>query len=96
RIDRGIDTGPVFGYFTTAFDEQRDSHIVIQHRVLFDNLTAISAKLTDIARGIEAPVNTSGRRSGEYGQPWLSAWVRWKRAAAVRARATVAPPRTVR
>jgi hypothetical protein len=96
RIDRGIDTGPVFGYFTAAFDEQRESHIVIQHRVLFDNLTGIAAKLGDIARGVATPINTAGRRSGEYGQPWLSAWFRWKRAAAARARGVVSSRRAVR
>jgi hypothetical protein len=95
RIDRGVDTGPVFAYFSTAFDEQRESHIVIQHRVLFDNLTAIGAKLSDIACGMATPLSIAGRRSGEFGQPWLSAWLRWKRAAAARARAAVSPPRAV-
>ena len=92
RIDRGVDTGPVFGYYTAAFDERSESHIVIQHRVLFDNLTPIATRLLEIFRGTAAPLSTAGRRSAEYGQPWLTAWWRWKRAAARRRNASVAPP----
>src|SRR5262249_31115173 len=36
RIDRGVDTGPAFGYFYYAGDDAKESHIVIQHRVVFD------------------------------------------------------------
>src|SRR5215471_18472452 len=41
RIDRGIDTGPIFGYFNCAIDERNESHIVIQHRTVLDNLDSI-------------------------------------------------------
>ena len=92
RIDRGIDTGPVFGYYAANYDERRDSHIVIQHRVLFDNLTPIATRLLEIWRGVAAPLSTAGRRSMEYGQPWLSAWWRWKRAASRRGRTPATPP----
>lgn len=92
RIDRGVDTGPVFGYYTAPFDERSESHIVIQHRVLFDNLTPIATRLLEIFRGTAAPLSTAGRHSGEYGQPWLTAWWRWKRAAARRGNAPMAPP----
>jgi hypothetical protein len=92
RIDRGIDTGPVYGYFSTDFDEASDSHIVIQHRVLFDNLAQIAAKLLDIWRGSAAPIATAGRASREYGQPWLSAWWRWQRAAERRRTAATRAP----
>ncbi len=92
RIDRGIDTGPVFGYYTTSFDERSESHIVIQHRVLFDNLTPIATRLLEIFRGTAAPLSTAGRRSAEFGQPWLTAWWRWKRAAARRDVTHIAPP----
>lgn len=84
RIDRGVDTGPVFGYYTAVYDERQESHVVIQHRVLFANLTPIAARLLEIWRGDARALSTEGRRSGEYGQPWLSAWWRWKRAAARR------------
>ncbi len=92
RIDRGVDTGPVFGYYAAGYDERRDSHIVIQHRVLFENLTPIAARLLEVWRGIATPLSTAGRRSAEYGQPWLTAWWRWKRAAARRGRTPVSPP----
>jgi hypothetical protein len=90
RIDRGVDTGPVFGYYTAGYDERADSHIVIQHRVLFDNLTPIAARLLEIWRGVAQPLPTAGRRSAAFGQPWLTAWWRWKRAAAQRGHAAVA------
>jgi hypothetical protein len=92
RIDRGIDTGPIFGYYTASFDERNDSHIVIQHRVLFENLTPIATRLVEIWRGNATPLSTAGRASEAYGQPWLTAWWKWKRAAARRANAAVAPP----
>src|SRR5262249_44406063 len=38
RVDRGVDTGAVYGYYTCDFDESVQSHIEIQHRVVFDNL----------------------------------------------------------
>src|SRR3954469_16179395 len=34
RIDRGIDTGPAFGYFRAPYNECEDSHSVIQDRML--------------------------------------------------------------
>ena len=91
RIDRGIDTGPVCGYFTTAFDEQRESHIVIQHRMILDNLEGIRALLERVAGGTAAPIDTSARASREWGQPWLSAYWRWRRQARRRARAHARP-----
>ncbi|MGQ0643332.1 MAG: formyltransferase family protein [Gemmatimonadaceae bacterium] len=91
RINRGVDTGPVFGYYTAPYDEREESHVVIQHRVLFDNLTSIAARLLEIWRGTAQPLSTAGRRSAEYGQPWLTAWWRWKHAAS-RRDATAATP----
>jgi Formyl transferase len=81
KIDKGVDTGPVYGYFSYAYDEARESHIMIQNRVVFDNLDAIRAKFEEIVSGRATPVDTSGRQSGEWGQPWLTAYLRWKRAA---------------
>lgn len=81
RIDKGVDTGPVFGYFYCGYDERADSHIVIQHKVVFDNLELLRAKLEEIAGGTASPLDTSGRPSGEWGQPWLTAYWRWKRRA---------------
>jgi hypothetical protein len=79
RIDEGVDTGPVFGYFTYAFDELTESHIVIQHRVVLENLDAIAARLREVAAGTAPPIPTNGRRSAAWGQPWLSAYLRWQR-----------------
>jgi len=82
RVDSGIDTGPVFLHATCAYDEGRDSHIVIQYRAVFDNLDAIGRTLVAIARGDRVqPVSTAGRRSAVWGQPRLSTYLRWKRAA---------------
>ena len=85
RIDRGIDTGPVFGYFSYPFDEVRESHIVIQHRVLLDNLDALADTLRRITSGSAQPIPTTARPSHEWGQPWLTKYLRWKRHARRRA-----------
>lgn len=81
RIDRGVDTGPVFGYYSYPFDEAAESHAVIQARVVFDNLDALRRKLLEIYAGAAEPLETAGRASGEWGQPWLSSHLRWKRRA---------------
>jgi folate-dependent phosphoribosylglycinamide formyltransferase PurN len=81
RIDEGIDTGPVFAYYRADFDEVEDSHVVIQHRVVFDNLDAIAADLAAIHEGARRPIDTTGRASSVWGQPRLSDWLRWKRLA---------------
>ncbi len=56
KVDRGVDTGPVYGYFTYPFDERRESHHVIQQRVVLDNLDAIGRTLLDIAGGRARPI----------------------------------------
>ncbi|HET6680180.1 MAG TPA: formyltransferase family protein [Gemmatimonadaceae bacterium] len=85
RIDRGIDTGPVFGYFTADVDERTETHIVIQHRMTLDNLDAIRDLVRAIASGSASPVDVTGRESAAWGQPRLSAWRRWKSAAVSKA-----------
>ncbi len=79
RVDRGVDTGPVYGYFGYAGDPRRDSHIVVQHRVVFDNLDALRAVLLQAVAGTAGPIDTSSRASGTWGQPWLSAYLRLRR-----------------
>jgi hypothetical protein len=86
RIDSGVDTGPVFAYYRADVDERRESHVVIQHRVVFDNLQAIATDLGRIASGAAAPIDVSGRPSAAWGQPRLTDWIRWKRAARREAR----------
>ena len=78
KIDEGIDTGPVYGYYSYAFDEVGESHIVIQQRTLFDNLGAIALRFGEIISGEATPKPTEGRSSNVWGQPWLSKYTRWK------------------
>jgi Formyl transferase len=81
RIDRGVDTGPVFGYYSCRYDERNESHIVIQHRTVFDNLDALTEKLISIHEKRAHTIDVQGRRSAAWGQPWLTTYLRWKRAA---------------
>lgn len=78
KIDRGVDTGPVYGYFRCEIDTRRDSHHVIQHKVVFDNLNAIGERLLGIYRDEVEPIDTRGKPSGEWGQPWLTAYWRYR------------------
>jgi len=81
QIDKGVDTGPIYGYYSCDFDEARESHIVIQSRVVFDNLDALRAKIEEIMSGRALRIDISGRLSRAWGQPWLTSYMRWKRAA---------------
>jgi folate-dependent phosphoribosylglycinamide formyltransferase PurN len=78
RIDKGVDTGPVFGYYFYSGDDSQDSHVVIQHRVVLDNLEAIGKKLHEIFLGEAVPIDTKGRKSSTWGQPWLTKYLGWK------------------
>lgn len=78
KVDRGIDTGPIYGHYTCRYDEARDSHITIQSRVVFDNLDAIRDKLLEVAENRATPIDVTGRPSGVWGQPRLSAYVAWR------------------
>lgn len=85
RIDSGIDTGPLYLQAPCRFDEVRESHVVIQHRVVLENLDAIRRVLLAVVGGEGRPIVTEGRASAVWGQPRLSAYIRWKRAARGRA-----------
>lgn len=78
KIDPGVDTGPVFGYYSYAYDEVNESHIMIQQRVVLENLKALQSKLMDIFKGTASPIDTTGRSSEAWGQPWLSRYLSWK------------------
>jgi hypothetical protein len=78
RIDKGVDTGPPFGYYTYRFDEARESHYMIQNKVVLQNLDALRRKLLDIFAGTATPIDVSGRASAAWGQPWLSKYLQWK------------------
>jgi methionyl-tRNA formyltransferase len=75
RIDKGVDTGPVYGYFRVRPDPAGESHIVLQHRAVLEHLDGIRAALLDIESGRARPVDTAGRKSAAWGQPWLSAYL---------------------
>jgi folate-dependent phosphoribosylglycinamide formyltransferase PurN len=81
RVDAGIDTGPVYGYFRYPFDERSESHIKIQHRAMLENLDAIKRVLLEVCAGRVEPIPVASTGSRAWGQPWLSAYLRWKRAA---------------
>lgn len=81
QIDKGVDTGPVYGHYSCDFDELRESHVVIQSRVVFDNLDAVRARIEEIMSGQAQRIDISGRESWAWGQPWLTSYIRWKRAA---------------
>lgn len=86
KIDKGVDTGPVYGYYSYDYDEVNESHTVIQYRVTFENLEKLKEKFCEIAEGKAVPLNTAGRRSGVWGQPWLSEYIQWKNEARKRKR----------
>ena len=89
KADAGIDTGSVYLQAGCEFDEVTESHTVIQHRVVLDNLDTIGRILTALCRGERvATIATAGRRSATWGQPQLTAYLRWKRAARARSRVT--------
>lgn len=79
KVDKGIDTGPVYGYFYCDNDFANDSHNIIQSKVVFDNLEKIADRFSEIYRGEAEPISTEGRPSGEWGQPWLSKYLKWKK-----------------
>lgn len=78
KIDAGVDTGPVYGYYGCAFDERQATHVQIQHQTVLDNLDELQLKLQDIAAGVAQPLDTTGRPSAAWGQPWLTRWLAWK------------------
>jgi hypothetical protein len=81
RVDAGVDTGPVYGYYRCRYDEARESHAVIQDRVVFDNLDGLKAKFNEISNGTAEIIDTSGRDSRAWGQPRLTSYLGWKRIA---------------
>jgi len=78
RIDAGVDTGPVYGQYGYGYDEVSESHVVIQHRVVLENLDVLQQKLNAIVAGVATPIDVSGRPSAAWGQPWLTSYIKWK------------------
>ena len=81
RIDKGVDTGPIYGYYSYGFDARTESHIRIQTRVVLENLPALEKRLTEIYHGEAAPLDVQGKKSATWGQPWLSRYLKLKRQA---------------
>jgi hypothetical protein len=82
KIDAGVDTGPIYLQTGCSIDEVHESHIVIQYRVVLENLDAIGTVLQSLARGDTLrPIPTAGRLSATWRQPTLTHYLRWKRAA---------------
>jgi len=81
KIDEGVDTGPVYGYYRCRYDERRETHNMIQNRMVFDNLDALRAKFEEILAGTARTIDTRGRPSRTWGKPWLTRYWRWKRMA---------------
>ena len=81
RIDEGVDTGPVYGYYSYPYDEVNESSYRIQWRCVLENLDEIATRFGQIAAGAARAIDTSGRESAVYGQPWLTRYVAWKRQA---------------
>jgi folate-dependent phosphoribosylglycinamide formyltransferase PurN len=91
KIDQGVDTGPVYLQAGCPIDEVAQSHIVIQYRVVLENLPQIARTLIDLSNGGKPePIRTAGRTSAVWGQPRLSDYLRWKRAARAAAGRSVA------
>lgn len=79
KVDRGVDTGPIYLQASYELDEVQESHIVIQYRAVLENLDAIGRTLGALCRGeAVAPIPTAGRRSATWGQPRLTDYLRWK------------------
>jgi folate-dependent phosphoribosylglycinamide formyltransferase PurN len=79
KVDAGIDTGPVYLHGTCDIDEVRESHTVIQHRAVIENLDTIGRILFALCNGEQVPsINTEGRHSATWGQPRLTKYLRWR------------------
>lgn len=81
KVDRGIDTGPIYLQRSCSFNETTESHTTIQYRVVLENLTTIERVLYAACQGRAEPIDIRGRASRNWGQPWLTAHMKWKRAA---------------
>ncbi len=79
RIDKGVDTGPIFAYLTYDYDAINESHITIQSRVVFENLEVIAEKMKSIYDGSAVPIEVAAdRQSNVWGQPKLTTYYKWK------------------
>jgi len=82
KIDAGVDTGPIYGYYSYPFDARSETPAIIHNRVVYDNLDALQEKILEVHAGKADAIDTAGRKSGVWGQPWLSRYFKLKRRAA--------------
>lgn len=78
KVDEGVDTGPVFGYYTYEYNADSESHVIIQYRVILDNLDKIRKKFEEIYSGSAKPFDTKERKSAVWGHPRLTSYLKWK------------------
>lgn len=78
EIDKGIDTGPIHGYYYCKFDMTRESHIIIQNRVVIENLESVKDKIIKIFNEKSKSKIVSTKNSKIWGQPWLTSYLKWK------------------
>ncbi len=79
KINRGVDSGPIYGYYyVEGFNMHKESHIIIQHRAVFENLELIQDKLLEVHLGKASVIQLKNRQSKIWGQPWLSSYYKWK------------------
>lgn len=84
KVDEGIDTGPVFGYYTYDYDPLTETHFQIQTKVVTENLLELKNKLIQVLGDEAQPMQISDRPSNVWGQPWLSKHWKIKRDAKAR------------
>jgi hypothetical protein len=75
KIDRGIDTGPIYGYFRYNYNSKTESHNIIQTKVVSENFDEIKNKLIEISKNEAKTLNTEGLPSNIYGQPKFSSYL---------------------
>jgi len=75
KIDRGIDTGPIYGFFRYKYNSKTESHNVIQTKVVSENFDSIKNKLIEINKNEAEILSTKGLPSNVYGQPKLSSYI---------------------
>ena len=80
KVDKGIDTGPIFAYFKVSIDKTKPlvSHNIIQIKSVFDNLDGIKNKLKEIYNNQISPIKVSNRNSKLWGQPWFTEFIKIK------------------
>lgn len=76
RIDEGVDTGPVFGYFSLPRSDWSPSPMALQLQVVLRNLPQLLELMRAVAAGSAAPIDVRDRESAVWGQPRLTSWLR--------------------